>query len=179
MSLRPWKKISQKQAIRNPWWTYRCDEIQLPSGRSGEYHYVNSPGSSMVSPRLDDGRFLLVNQYRYLASRESLEFPCGSVKTGANHETTAQVELEEETGYASTHLRFIGEFNPYNGVTNEMCRVYLAEQLRFVGARPDETEEFELHLLSAPEIDEGVKNGSLWDGMTIVAWSLAKMKGIV
>ena len=179
MALRPWKKVSQKRALDNPWWTYRCDEIRLPNGASGEYHYVHSPGSSMVIPRQDDGTFVMVNQYRYLASRESIEFPCGSVKRNSEHEATARVELEEETGYAASKLTFLGEFNPYNGVTDEMCRIYLAEQLRFVGSRPDDTEEFELLIRSAAQIDESIRDGSLWDGMSIVAWGIARARGIV
>jgi ADP-ribose pyrophosphatase len=133
----------------------------------------------MIIPRLDDGMFLMVNQYRYLASRESIEFPCGSVKRGSDHESTARVELEEETGYAASSLALLGEFNPYNGVTDEMCRVYLAKDLRFIGARPDETEEFELLKRSASEIDDEIRSGTLWDGMSIVAWGIARTRGIV
>jgi len=133
----------------------------------------------MVIPRQDDGTFVMVNQYRYLASRESIEFPCGSVKRNSEHEATARVELEEETGYAASKLTFLGEFNPYNGVTDEMCRIYLAEQLRFVGSRPDDTEEFELLIRSAAQIDESIRDGSLWDGMSIVAWGIARARGIV
>jgi ADP-ribose pyrophosphatase len=133
----------------------------------------------MVIPRLNDGTFLMVNQYRYLASRESIEFPCGSVKRGSDHAATARLELEEETGYAASGMIFIGEFNPYNGVTDEMCRVYLAESLRFIGSRPDDTEEFELLVRSAAQIDEDIRNGTMWDGMSMVAWGLARAKDLV
>jgi 8-oxo-dGTP pyrophosphatase MutT (NUDIX family) len=55
----------------------------------------------MVVPIVGDGSMLLVNQYRYLVGRESMEFPCGSVKEGSTHEETARHELEEETGYSA------------------------------------------------------------------------------
>jgi len=179
MVLRPWKKISEKVVLQNPWWTYRCDEVELPGGTNGEYHYVHTLGSAMVIPRLKDGKILMVKQYRYLATRESLEFPCGSVKHRANHEDTARIELQEETGYAASSMIFLGEFNPYNGVTDEMCRVYFAEQLSFVGARPDETEEFELLTVTPDQIDDEIRNGTLWDGMSIAGWFVARTKGIV
>jgi len=80
--------------FRNPYWTYKRDTFELPSGRPGEYHYVHTNGSSMVVPIVGDGSMLLVNQYRYLVGRESMEFPCGSVKEGSTHEETARHELE-------------------------------------------------------------------------------------
>lgn len=176
MPLKTWKRLSQSILFKNPWWTYQRDEFLLPSGKQGEYHYVHTNGSSMVIPVRDDGQIVLVNQYRYLAGRESLEFPCGSVKDGSAYERTAWEELAEETGYSSQRVFQVGEFNPYNGVTDEMCRVYIATQLRHVGANPDETEEFEIVALTQEEIEAKIGSGEIWDGMSIAAWAIAKSK---
>lgn len=169
-----YKKISRKIVVKNPWWQYCCDQIELPSGKPGEYHYVCTNGSSMVVPEAEDGRFLLVRQYRYTGNRDSLEFPCGGLKEGATHEETARHELMEETGFISRDLQPIGEFNPCNGLLDENCKVYVARDLFHVGAQPDETESFELVYLTAEEIDASIKDGTLWDGMTMAAWALAK-----
>jgi ADP-ribose pyrophosphatase len=83
MTLRTWKKLSESVLFKNPWWTYKMDTFQLPSGKPGEYHYVHTNGSSMVIPILGDGNLVLVNQHRYLMGKESMEFPCGSVKEGS------------------------------------------------------------------------------------------------
>ncbi len=173
MPLRPWVRLTRTEQARNPWWTYLRDSFRLPNGRQGEYHYVHTNGSSMIIPVLPDGRCLLVNQYRYLAERESIEFPCGSVKDGATYELTAAHELREETGYEAGSLELAGSFNPYNGVTDEFCRVYIAHDLHFAGAMPDETEEFELLTLGPAEIDGRIADGTVWDGMTIAAWCIA------
>lgn len=174
MTLKSWKKLAETNLFRNPWWTYKRDAFELPSGKVGEYHYVHTNGSSMVVPVLGDGMLMLVNQYRYLLGKESIEFPAGSVKDGATHDETARIELREETGYAAKDLFPVGEFNPYNGVTDELCRVYVARGLDFVGGAPDETEEFEVVLLPPAEVDERIRRGAIWDGMTIAAWALAR-----
>lgn len=179
MTLTPWKTISRTIRFRNPWWSYGKDEVVLPSGKEGEYHYVHSLGSSCVIPIAEDGSILLVNQYRYLGGRESLEFPCGAVKDGSTHDQTAWHELAEETGFSAVSLVCIGEFNPYNGVTDELCRVYLARDLRNVGASPDDTEQFELVHLRPDEITQKIRDGELWDGMSIAAWCLAREKQLV
>ncbi len=174
MALPFWKKLSESVMFRNPYWTYKRDTVELPGGRPGEYHYVHTNGSSMVVPVLDDGRLLLVNQYRYLAGRESVEFPCGSVKDGHTYEDTARGELVEETGCSAKSITMVGEFNPYNGVTDEMCRVYVARDLVYVGGKPDETEEFEILRVTPAELEARIRSGALWDGMTIAAWAIAR-----
>lgn len=169
-----WKSLTSKVVLKNPWWTYKLDTFQIPNGVSGEYHYVHTEGSSMVIPFLEDGRLILVNQYRYLRDRESIEFPCGGVKPGKSHEETARHELEEETGYRSDDVEFIGEFNPFNGVTNEFCSVYIARRLQLSKAMPDVTEEFEIVLKTPHEIEMLIRAKQIWDGMTLAAWALAR-----
>jgi ADP-ribose pyrophosphatase len=169
MPLQPWKKLSEAILYTNPWWTYKRDEFQLPTGYKGEYHYTHTNGSAMIVPRMADGRVLTVKQYRYLGERESIEFPCGSVKAGATYDETARQELLEETGYTANSLVMVGAFNPYNGVTDEICQVYMAWDLRYVGSMPDETEEFELLPLSTQDIAAQIRSGAIWDGMTMAA----------
>jgi ADP-ribose pyrophosphatase len=174
--MKPWKKLTESVVLKNRWWTYKRDELELPSGKKGEYHYVHTHGSSMIVPIMGNGKLLAVKQYRYLAGRDSIEFPCGSVKEGSTHDETARHELAEETGYSSNRMLMVGEFNPYNGVTDEMCRVYSAQELRHADGTPDDTEEFEVLLLDANEIDDHIRSGTIWDGMTIVAWHLVRSR---
>src|SRR4030067_2854848 len=138
------------------------------------YYFVHTHCSFMVVPIMVDGSILLVNQYRFLVGRESMEFPCGSVKEGSTHEETARQELEEETGHSAKKLLMVGEFNPYNGVTNEMCHVYIARDLQYMGGTPDETEEFEILRVTPAGIETQIRSGVIWDGMTIAAWAIAK-----
>ncbi len=179
MPLIPWRAVSRTVRFKNPWWSYGLDTVVLPNGKEGEYHYVHSLGSACVIPVLDEGSILLVNQYRYLGNKESLEFPCGAVKDGSSHDQTAWHELAEETGYSAVTLVQIGAFNPYNGVTDEICNVYVARELRHIGAAPDETEQFELVRLPVQEVDRRIREGLIWDGMSIAAWHLARARGLL
>jgi 8-oxo-dGTP pyrophosphatase MutT (NUDIX family) len=174
MPLGRWKTLSTAILFKNPWWAYQKDDALLPNGKRGEYHSVRTNGSSLVIPVLPDGRIIVVNQYRYLCDRESIEFPCGGVKEGATYDETAVHELAEEAGYQAREWRIAGEFNPYNGVTNEICRVFIAKHLMPVVAAPDETEEFERIVLSAEEFEARIISGVVWDGMSIAAWAIAK-----
>jgi len=174
MPLKQWRKLSEAVRFKNSWWTYKVDEFSLPDGVRGEYHYVHTNGASMVIPVLNDGRVVLINQYRYLCERESLEFPCGGVKEGSSHDETAMDELVEEAGYSARDWQIAGEFNPFNGVTNELCRVYIARSLMPAEKPADLTEEFERLILHPSEVDAGIISGVIWDGMTIAGWTIAK-----
>jgi ADP-ribose pyrophosphatase len=174
MPLSKWRTLSQKELFKNPWWIYRQDTFMLPNGEVSDYHYVHTNGSSIIIPVLDDGTIVMVRQYRYLRDEESLELPCGGVKAGSDFLLTAKEELEEEAGYQAATMVLAGQFNPFNGVTNEMCRVYVARGLKHVGARPDETEEFEYLELRPEEVDKRIRSGEIWDGMTIAAWAVGR-----
>lgn len=174
MPLGRWKKLTESTLFQNPWWTYKRDTFELPNGKGGEYHYVHTGGASLIIPLSADGQLVLVKQYRYLCDRESLEFPCGGVKLEEGYEATAVHELAEETGFSADRMDVIGEFNPYNGVTNEICRIFLATGLHKVPQNPDVTEEFEQNLLVPGDFEKRVQSGEIWDGMTLAAWSIAR-----
>jgi ADP-ribose pyrophosphatase len=172
MALRKWIKTSEDILIKNNWWEYHKDTFRLPSGMIGEYHFVHTNGSSLVIPLLENHKIVLVNQYRYLCNKESIEFPCGSIKPGESYLETAQKELKEEANLRAGKLELIGNFNPYNGVTDEICKVYLATELTEETGIPDDTEEFEIIEKSIEEIENLIKQNIIWDGMTISAFYL-------
>lgn len=176
--LNRWRTLSSKVVQRNPFWSYRVDSFEITNGVSGEYHCVHTEGSSLIIPIRDDGKLALINQYRYLCNRESIEFPCGGVKPGKSHDETAKTELEEETGFQSDNFEKVGEFNPYNGITDEFCSVYIARDLRRTESRPDATEEFEVIALAPEELDRMVQRNEIWDGMTLAAWTIVRNKFI-
>ncbi|MGA7161562.1 MAG: NUDIX hydrolase [Bacteroidota bacterium] len=166
--------LTSKIIFTNPWWTYKLDSFQIPDGVRGEYHYVHTEGSSLIIPVMDDGNIILVNQYRYLRDKESVEFPCGGVKPGRTYDEMARLELEEETGYIAHSWKMAGEFNPFNGATDEMCKVFIARDLKFVRAKPEATEEFELLRVPPQMLDVMIADAKIWDGMTLAAWMLVR-----
>ena len=173
-----WKKLTSKIVYKNPWWNYYRDSFQIPDGVKGEYHYVHTEGSCLIVPVTDDGNIILVNQYRYLRDRESIEFPSGGVKPGHLYDEMARLELEEETGYVARSWTTAGEFNPFNGVTDEMCRVFIARNLSYVMAKPEATEEFEILHVAPEELEGMIAGGKIWDGMSLAAWLLVRKQFI-
>lgn len=173
MSAPRWRTLTEETLLENPWWVYKRNTFVLPSGTRGEYHYVETPGSVMIVPVDADGRAVLVRQYRYLNGRDSVEFPGGGIPRGMDAAAAAQKELREEAGIAAETLLPIGVFNPYNGVTNELCHVFLAMGHRDVPAEPDEAEDCVALRVTHEELSAMIARGEIWDGMTLAAWSMA------
>ena len=173
MSLKRWNKIGQKTIYKNDHWSYNLDNFEIEGGAKGEYHYVHTLGSTMVVPFTSSNSILLVKQFRYLNQKESLEFPCGAIEQGLTKEENALKELREETG-KSSKLKYVAEFSPYTGASDEMCSVFLANKLFTSPLPPDETEEFELVEYSISEFENLIKQNIIWDGLTLSAWLLTK-----
>lgn len=164
------KRLTSIVKFKNPYWEYKFDTYTLPDGSIGDYHYVSTPGSVMIIPMAGAGEFVLIKQFRVLNDRESIEFPGGGIKSGSSPEENARNELFEEAGYQPGKMTFLGQYNPCNGLTNEICSVYLAENLTKTTNQPDYTEEFEIITMSIEEIIDNINKGVIWDGMTIAAW---------
>ncbi len=174
MSLKKWKKLSERIFHDNGFWKYKIDEFEIEDSQKGEYHYVFTLGSSMVIPITPQNKILLVKQFRYLNQKESLEFPCGSISEGLTQEENAIKELREETGYTSGKLIYSGEFSPYTGASNEMCSVFIGTKLSPSPLPNDSTEEFEVLEFSFNEIEQMISQNIIWDGLTLSAWVLSK-----
>jgi len=169
-----YSQISSDILAINPYWVYKRDIYTLPNFSEGEYHYVETSGSVVIIPLYSSSKISMVNQYRYLNKKFSLEFPGGGNKINLSAEENAQKELSEEAGVISGKLIRIGEFNPFIGVTNEICNVYIALELKENKIKADISEEFEVIYLSINEIDDKITSGEIWNGMTLAAWALFK-----
>lgn len=172
MKFKVWEKISSTEIFQNDYWSYRVDEFCLDSLFFSKYHYVHTHGSTMIIPKANDGKFILVEQFRYLNQKNSIELPCGGVKPNLSYEENAHKELREETGYDSHHLKYIGEFSPFTGAADEICKVFLADNLYLNPLAPDKTEEFKIHFLTYSEINDLISSNIIWDGLTLAAWAL-------
>ena len=167
-----WSQLSTETLHSCPYYDFRHDRYRLPSGGDGDYYYIRIPGSTMVVPRRPDGELVLVRQYRYLHRRVSLELPAGGMKAGRSPLETARDELREETGLIAAQWKKLGQFAPCNGLSDELCHVFLAEELSQGQASPEPTEELEAVTIGLDEARRKILSGELWDGMTIAALSL-------
>jgi len=169
------KKISTEVIHANHWWEYKRDKFTLPDGAVDDYYYGETHGNIMIVPILDDGRLVLVRQYRYLGEKTSVEFPGGGMKQGETPVDAANREFLEETGYKTDNLIKIGAFEPCVGVVKDMSHVFIANELTETQKpKSDEAEYTEVILRRIDEFENMIKQGEIWDGQVLAAWALAR-----
>ncbi|HSR88906.1 MAG TPA: NUDIX hydrolase [Candidatus Udaeobacter sp.] len=169
------KKISSQVVHKNPWWEYKCDKIVRLDGTEGEYCYTETLGNVIIVPVLPDGRLVLVRQYRYLADKNSVEFPGGGIAKNESAEDAAQRELLEETGYSADTLTNIGIFEPSVGVIKDLSHVFITNDLFLAQeAKSDKFEKTEVIVRRVDEFENMIKHGEIWDGQVLAAWALVR-----
>ncbi|HRP01134.1 MAG TPA: NUDIX hydrolase [Candidatus Kapabacteria bacterium] len=169
-----YSQISSNILATNPYWVYKKDRYTLPDFTEGDYHYIETTGSVIIIPLLSYDTIIMVKQFRYLNQKVSLEFPGGSNKISLSSENNAKRELAEEIGYYPNKLIKIGTFNPFIGVTNEFCNVYVGLELISKKLEADKSEEFEIVNLNINSIDDKIQECEIWSGMTLATWALFK-----
>lgn len=165
-----WKKISSQVIHQNPWWKLRHDRVIRPNGKRGDYFYV--AGVNSVSVIAVDARkqILLVGQNRYpTGGVYSWEIVTGGIRPKENALAAAKRELREEAGVVARHWRSLGYYYPYNGVSAEKSYCYLAGDLKFTKAQPDDTENITMKWIPESKIRTMIQKNILNDGMSLAA----------
>jgi len=94
-------------------------------------------------PILPDGKVILIKQFRAPINGWVLEIPAGVIEPGESPEETIKRELIEEIGYEAGSLRKLFSVHTTPGYSDEVLHIYVAEDLRYVGARPEKYEVIE------------------------------------
>lgn len=169
------KKISEETLGENSRWSYKHDVYEFPNGQKGDYYYGENYGGAIVIPILDDGRIVMVRQYRYLQEKSGLEFPGGTMEKNETAQSTIEREMQEETGYQSTDYLKIGSFVSLKGNFKGTTHLFIADELTKVGVPTlDITEDIEVVYRRLDELETMIKHNEIWDGETLASWALAR-----
>ena len=132
----PAKVLQQKMHYQGRKFSFDVDRIELPNGVVGEWECVHHPGGAMAVPITNDGKLVLVKQYRFATQGRTLEFPAGTLEVGEDPATTIAREIEEETGYHARKWQNLGEFFLAPGYSDEIIYAYLAQDLEKLAVQP-------------------------------------------
>ena len=153
------------------------DDIQLPDGRVVQWDFLKHKGAAAVIAVRDDGKLLMVRQYRNTADRQTLEIPAGS-RDSLTEPTlaTASRELEEETGYHSDHLDLLLTLRTAIAYCDEFIDVYVATDLVPTKQHLDEDEFLDVEAYTMEELEKKIFSREIEDTKTISALLAYKVK---
>ncbi|MEJ2201632.1 MAG: NUDIX hydrolase [Desulfuromonadaceae bacterium] len=162
-------KIHSRKLFNGRVLTLTLEEHQLPDGRRAEFEVIHHPGGAAVLPVLDDGRVVLIRQFRPAFNGMVVEIPAGRLEPGETFEGCVRRELAEEVGYCAETLDKLGDMLPAVGFCNERIHLYVARGLRVVPRTPEPDEFIEIMTVSLAEALSLVAAGQIPDGKTQLA----------
>lgn len=163
------KRIDRKLAYKGAYLEIYSDTIQTPEGRITHYDHIHHPGAAGVIPVLDDGRILLVRQYRNSLDRFTLEIPAGGIEPGENPMAAAARECEEETGYRSEQVIPFIKVASAVAFCNEIVDIYIAKQLKPTHQHLDPDEVINVEAYTTEELSEKIFTCEICDSKTVAA----------
>jgi 8-oxo-dGTP pyrophosphatase MutT (NUDIX family) len=171
---RPWERLSSRELAEYEMFRVREDCSRSP--RDGEvhtFHVAVSPGGVAVLAVTDDGRLVMVEQFRHGTRELSLELPSGVVDDGEEPEEAAVRELREETGFEGAEPRVLGSFELNPSWQKTTVHAVLVRGAAREGEKEeDEGEDIRVRLLPPAEVRRRVLAGEIDTAATLCALAL-------
>lgn len=161
------KILSSETLFHGRVFDVRRESVREPGGVEATREFVVHNGSVVVLPVFDDGRMLLICQYRHSVGGYLWELVAGRMEAGESPLSGAKRELLEETGYTAGSWEKILDVFPTPGFVSERMVVYVARDLRAGTAHPEADERITARAFSAREMEDWIREGKLRDAKSI------------
>ena len=153
------------------------DTRRFPNGSEHVVEIVRHAASVVLIPIQDDGRVVIVKQYRAPLDREMWELPAGRLNEGESAEGAARRECEEEIGVVPHRIARLRELYPAPGFCDEALIFFRVSDLRLPPPdsphQPDEDEDITTRAVPIAEARAMLERGEIVDlktayGLTLI-----------
>ncbi len=149
---------------------YYQDTMQIPNGNTAIWDFIQHKGAAAVVAVREDGKLLMVRQYRNALERETLEIPAGGLDTAEEPTAVAAMrELEEETGYRCDEATFLISIYTTVAFCNEKIDIYVADKLIPSKQHLDEDEFINVEAHDIEDLLNMIYEGKIQDAKTVSA----------
>ena len=122
-----WKVLNRRLLLRTPWFALHMDRCLTPEGKVvPEYYTWQKRDCVIVFPITKEGKVLLIRQYRHGVRKVCIDYPGGTVEQGQSVLEAAAQELEEEAGYRSHKMSYLGGFFMDSSYSNQKVHFVIA-----------------------------------------------------
>lgn len=166
----PWTVLLTRPIYDNPWINVVEHEVLNPKGHKGIYGVVHMKNLATGVVAIDEeGRIVLVGQYRFPLKAYSWEIPEGGGNPDETPMEAIQRELVEETGLIARDWQHLLTLHLSNSITDEVAEAFIAWNLEEGIAEPDDTEELKVRRIPFGEAYDMVLAGEITDSMSVAA----------
>ncbi|MGY3210981.1 NUDIX hydrolase [Mucilaginibacter sp. HD30] len=174
-----WTLLSSQYIHKGPWATLRADKCEMPDGRIvDEYFVLEYPNWVNAVAVTQEGKILMVTQYRHAANIVSLEIPGGVIDGDERPEEAMRRELLEETGYQFDNVESLCTIYANPSTANNKTFCYLATGgVKVQEQALDEHEELVIEEYTIDEVKQLLADNKIVQALhcTALFYALAKM----
>lgn len=163
------KRIKRELSLKGRIIDFYSDTIEIDSKRQVVYDYIDHKGASAMVAVDNDGKILMVRQYRNAIDDYTLEIPAGGLNPGEDSLTCAIRECEEETGYKANNVYHLIDVHTTVAFSNELIKVYYSEDLTLSSQNLDEGEYIDIVRYPLDELISMIYSCRITDSKTIAA----------
>lgn len=163
-----YKRLKRELVAKGAIIDYYRDTMLIPNGNTAQWDLIDHKGAAAVVAVREDGKLLMVRQYRNALERETLELPAGGLN-GREEPTdvAAARELEEETGYTCGKMELLNSIYTTVAFCNEKIDIYLATELGRGKQHLDEDEYLNVEAYELEELKQMIYDCRIQDSKTI------------
>ena len=175
-----WKILSSNYLFSDRWFKVRKDVCESPEGKIIDPYYVYEfPTWVGALPVTEEGKIIMVKQYRHALGEVCIEIPGGCVDdTDSGHEAAIARELLEETGYSFSSFEYLGRISANPSTNTNLLHMFLARGgVKTARQQLDANEEIEVVLLSMEELKTLLRENRIVQSMHVscILYALEKM----
>ncbi len=153
------------------------DTVKVPNGNIVKWDFIGHKGAAAVVAVNEEGKLLMVRQYRNALDRETLEIPAGALDSVDEPTSVAAArELQEETGYSAGKLELLISLRTTVAFCNERIDVYVATDLKPGSQHLDEDESIDVEAHDIDELIQMIYECKIEDSKTVAAIMAYKNK---
>lgn len=173
-----WKTLAQDTVFAaEPYLKVVRQKIQIDEEHViDDFYQVHLRPFVITVPFLDNGKVLIMRQYKHGVGRTSLTFPGGFADKGETAEAACHRELLEETGVKASRTQFLGEFTD-NGNQRGCVGSYFIQTGCQRVQEPDsgDLEDMEIIEMAVEDIDKALFAGDIAITHHAAVWSMARL----
>lgn len=180
MSISTETMISRKEIMKGKVLHVTVDTVRIDDGkgdseqtaiREAVWHF----GACAILPLDQNGKIILVRQYRYAAGEPMLEVPAGKIEhNGESPKYCAVRELEEEAAVTAGEMIDLGYTYTSPGFCNERIYLFLARDLHKGQQHLDDDEYMNIERYTPQEVEQLILDNKIVDAKTIAIFEKSR-----
>lgn len=170
MEFKDFEVIEEDLVYKGRIFDLRTHLIRPPEGKDFRLDIVHHPGAVIIVPQLENGKLILIKQFRFATKQFIWEFPAGCLHKGEDPGECAKRELIEEVGYEAGKMEKLLAFYTTPGMCNEYMHLFLATDLKQAESNLEEDEFLQVEEIEPEKVQRMIDSGEIIDAKTILAF---------